>query len=86
MARSLSIFDTAPVLSTDGSRFYILRRASRGLRILDAASGDTIGRIGNLPRLILKIADAPSGDELYFLTGLGDIYRADTVNGVVTAR
>ena len=83
MARSLSIFDTAPVLSTGGSRFYILRRASRRLRILDAASGETIGRIGNLPRLILKIADAPSGDELYFLTGLGDIYRADTVTGAV---
>ncbi|MCY3801417.1 MAG: carboxypeptidase-like regulatory domain-containing protein [Chloroflexi bacterium] len=83
MARSLSIFDTAPVLSTDGSRFYILRRASRGLRILDAASGETVGRVGNLPRLIMKIADSPSGHELYFLTGLGDIYRADTVTGAV---
>ena len=83
MARSLSIFDTAPVLSMDGSRFYILRRASRRLRILDAASGETIGRIGNLPRLVMKMVDVPSGNELYLLTGLGDIYRADTATGAI---
>ena len=31
----------------------------------------------------MKIVDSPSGHELYFLTGLGEIYRANTVTGVV---
>ena len=83
IARELSIFHTAPVLSMDGSRFYNLRRGARRLDILDADSGEIIGRVSNLPRLVMKIVDVPSGDELYFLTGLGDIYRADTVNGAM---
>ena len=83
IARGLSIFDTAPVLSMDGSRFYTLQRGARRLDILDAESGEVIGRVSNLPRLVMKIVDVPSGDKLYFLTGLGDIYRADTVTGAV---
>ena len=67
----------------DGSRLYVLQRRARRLDILNSGSGTIAGHVNNLPRLVLRVVDGPSGSDLYFLTGLGDIYRADTVSNRV---
>ena len=80
IARGFSVFDTAPVLSIDGSRLFVLRRAGSRLDILDTESGAVVGRLDNVPQLVSRIVDSPAGNDLYLLTGLGDIYRTNTVS------
>ena len=83
ISRGLSVFDVAPVMSNDGSRFYILRRGAGRIDAVDSDSGAVVAQFRDLPRYVLRVVDAPNEASLYLLTGLGELYVADLHTGAL---
>ncbi len=74
-----------PILSSDGSRVFLVNGGARSVRVLEIQTGEKTTIVENLPWPVAKVIGDPSDDSYLILAAIdGSVHKLHTPTGTIT--